>query len=420
LFGGLLVPLMVASLTDGLLPVRGYQLPRLGASSIILLVGSVAFTIHRYGYSMLAPGAFAPQILSTLREGVALLRPDGRINTANAGMGRLLGVAPGRLEGRQISGFIPDVAIESTHDISEFECEMTRADGAAVPVSLSTSLLRDKKGNSLGLVLVARDLREVASLRSRLITSGRLASVGQLAAGIAHEINNPLAFVRSNLGVLASILDNLGSKLPEPLDEATRRELLEGRELLEESVEGVDRVAAIVRDVKGFSHAGDGPQQVIAIVPMLDAVLRVAAPQLRAGCSIVRDYADVPPVRGAPQELKQVFLNLVINASQASDGSAGGQEIRLTTSAVGDRVVVEVYDQGCGIPAELLDRVFDPFFTTKAVGDGTGLGLSISYQIVRSHGGDLSVESAPGEGTCFRVELPAAELSAPERPDHST
>jgi len=146
----------------------------------------------------------------------------------------------------------------------------------------------------------------------------------------------------------------------------------------------------------------------VALNPLLDSVLRVAAPQLRFGAAIVRDYGDVPPVRGASQELKQVFLNLVVNASQVVDE---GDEIRVATRAEGNRVVVEVHDEGCGIPAEQMSRVFDPFFTTKPVGEGTGLGLSISYQIVRNHKGDLSVESEVGKATCFRVELPVADVA---------
>lgn len=408
LFGGLLIPLTVASMTDGLLPVLGIQVPRLGASSIVLLAGSVAFTAHRYGYSMLAPGAFAPQILSTLREGVALLRPDGRINTANVGMGKLLGLLPGELEGRPIADFAPSVSLESMQAMSEFECELIGRAEEPVPVSLSTSLLRDKMENPIGLVLVARDLREVASLRSRLITSGRLASVGQLAAGIAHEINNPVAFIRSNLGVLSGILESLEAKLPAPRDPVTAADLEEGRELLEESLEGVDRVASIVRDVKGFSHAGEGPRELVALNPLLDSVLRVAAPQFQPGASVACVYGKLPPVRAASQELKQVFLNLIVNASQAV---GEGEEIQIETRVEGDRVVVEVRDTGCGIPAEELGRVFDPFFTTKPVGEGTGLGLSISYQIVLNHKGNLSVASTPAQGTCFRVELPAADLT---------
>ena len=138
----------------------------------------------------------------------------------------------------------------------------------------------------------------------------------------------------------------------------------------------------------------------------LDIAGRVATPQLRRSGSIVRDYADGVSVRGAPQELKQVFLNLIINASQAVQS---GETIEIVTRSHGDCVSIEVRDQGCGIPPDQIARVFDPFFTTKPVGEGTGLGLSISYQIVKQHGGDISVESTPGEGTCFRVELPSAE-----------
>ena len=405
LFVGLLVPLVVASMTDGVLPMLGHHLPRLGAASITLLVASVAWTFHHYGYSLLAPGNLGAEILSTLREGVALVRLDGRIHSTNPGMGRLLGIRPAELEGRSMAELLDVDLAEPLQETTEFECNLTPDGAPPFPVSICTSLLRDKLGNSIGLVLTARDLREIESLRSRLITSGRLASVGQLAAGIAHEINNPVAYVRANLSMLSSVLDGLESKLPAG-DPAVCQEFSDGRELIEESLEGVDRVAAIVRDVKGFSHAGEGPQQSVELNPLLDSVLRVAEPQLRHTATVARDYGEALSVRGAPQELKQVFMNLIINASHAVEGE---QAIRLVTRGDGDRVIIEVRDEGCGIPPDQIARVFDPFFTTKRVGEGTGLGLSISYQIVQRHGGDLSVESVPGQGTCFRVELPAAD-----------
>jgi two-component system NtrC family sensor kinase len=184
-----------------------------------------------------------------------------------------------------------------------------------------------------------------------------------------------------------------------------REEMGEGRELVIESLDGVNRVAAIVRDVKGFSHAGNSALEVVELGPLLDSVLRVAGPELRRA-RVECTHHEVPPLRCAPQELKQVFLNLVVNAAQAVDE---GGSIRLRSQCEGGRVVVTVEDDGCGISCEVLERVFDPFFTTKPVGEGTGLGLSISYEIVRRHGGEMSVGSTPGRGTSVRVELPVAQ-----------
>jgi signal transduction histidine kinase len=400
---GIGMPLVVASLTDGLLPLFGHQPPRLGTTSFTVLCAAVAWGVYKHGYSLLVPGDFAAEILETLPDGVALVRLDGRIRSVNGGLARMLGQPPRDLEHRAIGEWLHDVALDPARPLVEQEGSLTTPDGV-FPVSASTALLGDKQGDPIGLVLVLRDLREVASLRSRLVTSGRLAAVGQLAAGIAHEINNPIAYVNANLGALRGLLDDATGKLPpgDPAGEPLR----EAQELIEESLDGVQRVAAIVRDVNSFSHAGGGERRAVELAPLLDAVLRVAAPQLRCGGRVERRYGDdVPPVLGDPQELKQVFLNLVINAGQAV---RAGQAIRVATRREGARVVVLVEDEGCGIEPEVLGSIFDPFFTTKRVGEGTGLGLSIAYQIVRAHGGELSVESRPGEGTTFRVELPVS------------
>jgi signal transduction histidine kinase len=274
-----------------------------------------------------------------------------------------------------------------------------------VPVALSTSLLRDRRGMLIGVVLVIRDLREVVGLRTRLLTSARLAAVGQLAAGIAHEINNPLAYIGANLRALREQWLALAASSREAGEKPALDDLLEeGVAMLEESLEGVDRTAAIVRDVRVFSHGGSEAKERLAPNELVERALRVAEPHVRRRAHVERVYEDVPPVVGSRRELEQVLLNLIINAAQAIEGKG---TLRVATSRCGEEVEISVTDTGCGIPAEAMERIFDPFFTTKPVGEGTGLGLSISHEIVRRHGGRILVDSVVGRGTEVRVRLPA-------------
>jgi two-component system NtrC family sensor kinase len=198
-----------------------------------------------------------------------------------------------------------------------------------------------------------------------------------------------------------SALEVMVEKASEPAESAVV--LAEGEELIDESLEGVDRAVAIVRDVMGLAHAGRGRREAADLNALLDGVLRIAAPQLRQRGRIEKRYGAMPPLLCEPQELQQVFLNLVVNASQAIEPTG---TIRITTQSEGDWAVVCVEDDGSGISEELLERIFDPFFTTKPVGEGTGLGLGIAFEIVRWHGGDIAVESQPGRGSRFRVRLP--------------
>jgi PAS domain S-box-containing protein len=251
-------------------------------------------------------------------------------------------------------------------------------------------------------VVSARDLTERKQIQARLVLSDRLVAMGTLAAGVAHEINNPLTFVISNLAFLGTELRTLAAELPEG-------RITEVEEVLREAAMGANKVRQIVGDLKTFSRADDEVPTAVNLQNVLESALTIARAELRARARVVRDYADVPPVEGNEGRFGQVFLNLLINAAQAIPaGHADSNEIRVRLRAVDEHVLVEVEDTGAGIPTEMRSRIFDPFFTTKPVGEGTGLGLFVCQGIVTRFGGEISVESEVGQGTMFRVIFPIA------------
>ena len=407
---GIMIPLVVASATDGLLPYFGVQVWHMGTASIAVLGATIALTFHRYGYSLLAPGTFAREILDTMTDGLALLHLDGRIRRANPALARmagapcaeqLIGLRIGELVD-EFDGALPEIAVDR-------ECRFSPLVGPALPVLVSTSQLVDRQGAPTGIVVLLRDLREIVYLRQRLVISGRMVAVGQLAAGVAHELNNPMAYVRSNLSLLQTHCEKLGSEILTERPDANRAELFaECGELLEESVEGVDRATSIIRDIRNFSHAGTAEREETDVRDLLDVAQRMVEPQIRERAVIERRDAAVPPVLCAPREIQQVFVNLFLNAAdaRAPDGAERKIAIRVDAKADDDFVAVTVSDDGVGIEPDALDCIFDPFYTTKPAGQGTGLGLAISYEIVRRHGGELKVESARGRGARFTLSLP--------------
>jgi PAS domain S-box-containing protein len=413
---GIVVPFAIASTTDSLLPMLGYQPPRLGTSAMTLFGATIAWSFYRFGYSLLAPGTFASEILDILPNGVAMLRIDGRIRSVNGTMARMLGATPDELVGVPAQELISGWQLDSQREVTEVECQLHGAGNRRVPVCVSTTVICDRQHSPIGLVMVARDVREVVALRGRLIMSDRLAAVGELAAGIAHEINNPLAYVRSNLALLRIQWGEIVVGLDKAGGLDGIAELLEdGEEMIDESLEGVDRVVAIVRDVRGLSHASGAEPEFADVNQLLDGVVRMASSQLRCRVDIRKRYGELPPLRCAPQQLQQVFLNLVMNAAQAS---VDGGEIRIATGVESGAVVVRIEDDGCGIAHDVVGRIFDPFFTTKAVGEGTGLGLGIALEIIRGHGGEIGVDSTPDVGTTFRVHLPVhIDRMEPQPPD---
>jgi CheY-like chemotaxis protein len=237
--------------------------------------------------------------------------------------------------------------------------------------------------------------------------------VGTLAAGVAHEINNPLAAIVANLELMARDLSAVAGRL-----DLTDR-LHEVFDELSDARESADRLRHIVRDLKIFSRATDEEHRgAVDVQRVLESSLRMAWNEIRHRARLIKEYSEVPAVEANESRLGQVFLNLIINAAQAiREGDAEHNQIRVITRQDSrGRIVTEIRDSGTGIAPENLTRIFDAFFTTKPVGIGTGLGLSICHRIVSGLGGTLEVESELGKGSCFRVVLPPATNTAPQRP----
>jgi PAS domain S-box-containing protein len=268
--------------------------------------------------------------------------------------------------------------------------------------------------------------RELQDAQGQLLQSEKLASIGQLAAGVAHEINNPIGFVQSNLGTLENYIRDLfriieayelyEAKLsPNVLPLGDLAELKQRLDLpylkedipalMSESRDGITRVRKIVQDLKDFSRLDSTPDwQYANLHQGLDSTLNIAQNEIKYRADVVKDYGEIPEIECLPSQLNQVFMNLLVNAAHAIEGARG--TISLRTGVDGEAVWVEVADTGKGIAEELRGRIFDPFFTTKAVGKGTGLGLSLAYGIVQKHYGRIEVESQIGQGSVFRVTLP--------------
>jgi signal transduction histidine kinase/CheY-like chemotaxis protein len=251
------------------------------------------------------------------------------------------------------------------------------------------------------VAMIIRDQTERQRLTERLRIADRMASVGTLAAGVAHEINNPLTYVLGNLEHVAELLARADAPL--------RAEL---RAPVGEAIVGARRVRETVRDLRVFSHPGSGPLTAVDVHRVLDSSLRMASNELRHRAVVIRDYGDLPPALGDEAKLSQVFVNLAVNAAQAMPvGDVANNEILVRTRAVGEELVIEISDTGVGIPEGMESRIFEPFVTTKPSGEGTGLGLSICRGLVEALRGELSAHRRCPRGTTMRVVLRAASAS---------
>ncbi|ACG75553.1 multi-sensor hybrid histidine kinase [Anaeromyxobacter sp. K] len=338
---------------------------------------------------------------------------SGRIRDANAAAAALFGGGRGSLVGRSLTELTeaPPPGAPALADVLRGErvsgaAEVVHAGGLRRSVEF-TGVPDIQPGRHL---IALRDVSERKQLHARLALADRMVSVGTLAAGVAHELNNPLAYVIANLSYLDEQLTVLA---PRVAAAGSSREPDLASALLDavhDARDGAERMRVIVRDLKTFSRPDEEHAGPVPLGPLLDSCVSVAWNEIRHRARLLRAPTDVPPIQGCQARLGQVFLNLLVNAAQAiPEGHVDEHQIRVSARALpGGQVAVEVSDTGSGIAPEHLPRIFDPFFTTKPPGVGTGLGLSICQSIVSAMGGEIQVETVLGRGTTFRVILPAS------------
>jgi PAS domain S-box-containing protein len=380
--------------------------------------------------------------------GIVVIR-DQKIIFANAFVAALSGYAVDEIIGMSFIDFIhPDdreLAI-SNHS--------RRLNGEHLADSYSIRLLNKEKQvcwlevsavrlsyeGAPAVLVFMRDVSRQRMLEAQLYQSEKMASVGQLAAGVAHEINNPVGFVSSNLHTLdgyhkdievlisryrevlaetaALLNDGADHPVADKISAVGRLEadmdlnfiLQDGPQLIGESRDGMDRIKKIVLDLKNFAHPGEQDRQLININQCIASTLNIAWNELKYSATVIKDFGQIPEIEGYPQQLNQVFMNLLVNAAQSLNEKG---EIRIRTRQENGNVEIKISDTGCGVPRENLEKIFEPFFTTKAVGKGTGLGLNVSYNIIKKHNGTIQAASNVGEGTTFTILLPVYPLDFP-------
>ena len=386
-------------------------------------------------------------LIELLPDGIVVYSHQGLLLYANHAVLRAMGYANDEpLQARDIFGVLhPDdrgKALERRARLlggvqtPPVEFRIMRKDGTfAIMEAVSIDIEFD---GAAAVLTVLRDLTERRIIQAKLSQADRMVAVGTLAAGVAHEINNPLAYMKANLDVAVSrklpLLERDAQTLAEELDalrdgarpeDSTAARLVatitQLKEMLGLALDGAERVRTIVRDLRSFSRDDDVPLMAVDVRRVLDAAINLAGSEIRQRARIVKEFDPVPPVSASEARLGQVFLNLLVNAAHAiPDERVGEGEIHVYVGTdEKERAVVRVHDNGVGIAPDVLTRIFDPFFTTKPASVGTGLGLWICRGIVDNLGGAIEVESAPGRGTTFTIRLPTSLASATTPPPSS-
>ena len=398
-----------------LLPVR-YDLTPSGLCITLLIF----YGLLARGGSFEALPLARRDVIDALPDGVLVADPEGVVLDANPAARELLGVDSRAPTGLPLEAVLTGAAVEE--DGAELSRELGRAlvGGSRGTVGFETrrgrrielavAPVRAASGQPAGIYAVLRDSTERYRYERIVRQSQKLESVGVLAAGVAHEVNNPLAFIQANLGSLLQMADTVERNLPR-LPEKDAEELVELREMLDDSLEGIARISRIVNRLRRFSRTSEDRSGPVDANRAIEEALRFARLGRSGGWQVDSRLApELPPVRGSRDALTQLLLNLLVNAAQAVAHRPDGR-IDVESRAAGDVVVISVRDNGPGVPAGIRNHIFDPFFTTKPPDEGTGLGLAIAFDIAREYGGRLELCEEHGFGACFRLSLPVTDAA---------
>lgn len=426
---------------------------RLDDSGRLLLVLADVSERERMSRRIAELQRYNENIIQNMNSALLVVDAEGKITFANRMAEQILETSTGGLAGRTVWDWFSSGQAERSYlsrTLAEgvrfrgAETFVTRHDGRVVPVGISCAPLDDADGTRIGAVAIFQDLSEIQQLQRQVLQSEKMASIGQLAAGVAHEINNPMGFIHANLYQMEEYLGDVSriwdaaQELAKAATEVAAEGATEGRadgvgraaenfeavtreldpeflfsdfrKAVQESQEGSERIRHIVQDLRNFSHRDTDERVPADLNQSLDSTANIVWSMMKHTVRLKKDYGELPEVRCYPMQLQQVFMNLLMNAYHAilervgESGEVG--EIELRTEDRGDRVAILVSDTGPGIPPEDLGRIFDPFFTTKEVGVGTGLGLATSFNIIEKHGGSIRARNRSGAGATFEVVLP--------------
>jgi two-component system sensor histidine kinase HydH len=375
----------------------------MGAILVVLGTGALYFIFIVQNYylvdrSLARMKTYTENVVESMADGLISIDNEKKIVTLNRRAGEILGTTEEELKGKKIDEVLGqdiEAFLRSAGEkviIRDQEMELPHRSGKEIPLSLSATPLKDEMGREMGSVFLLRDLREIRALQEKVRRSERLSSLGRLAAGVAHEIRNPLSSIR---GFAQYFMRRFQSQEEE-------------QGYASVMVKEVDRLNRVITELLDFARPKDPRRELHSLENIMDHSLKLLEPELaRRKVGIEREFEpNLPPVLTDHDQISQAFLNLLLNSIESMDGG-GKIRIRLKKGRVRPSVEVSITDTGRGIALEDLGKVFEPFFSTKS--RGTGLGLAIVHQIVESHRGDIEVESREGMGTTFRIILPTSE-----------